>query len=185
MDIKKLAPWNWFRKEEGGIVPVKRLENKKRNAESRVSHPIVRLQREMDRLFENAFRDFGINTLSSDFLTPLAASGLLKPQVDVAATDSEYTISVEVPGVSEKDVKIEIEGDSMTIHGEKKQEKEEREKNYYCIERSYGSFQRILSLPADAELDAEIKAAFKNGVLTINVPRKVLPKAAVKKIEIT
>jgi HSP20 family protein len=137
----------------------------------------------MDNLFENAFRGFGISPFASELFTPLTASGLLKPQVDVAATDKEYLITVEVPGVGEKDVKIEVAGDTMTIRGEKKQEKEEKEKNYYRVERSYGSFQRVLSLPEDADQE-DIKAKFENGVLTITMPRKALPKPEVKEIEI-
>ena len=70
-------------------------------------------------------------------------------------TDKEYSITVEVPGVSEKDVKIEIVDNTMTIKGEKKQEKEEKEKDYYRVERSHGSFQRLLSLPEDANQDCK------------------------------
>jgi HSP20 family protein len=85
--------------------------------------------------------------------------------------------------VDEKDVKLEIVNDTLTISGEKKQEKEEKEKNYYRMERSYGVFQRVLSLPEDADQD-KIKATFKKGILTVTVPRKALPKSDVKQIEI-
>ena len=72
----------------------------------------------------------------------------------------------------------------MTIRGEKRQEKEEKEKNHYRIERSYGSFQRILSLPEDVDQDG-IAAGFKNGVLTITMPRKALPPGEIKQVSIT
>ena len=186
MDIKKLAPWNWFKKEEegsGAIVPVKHSEKQTIDREDSGSHPMIQLQQEMDRIFENAFRGFGLSPLSKGWLTPLTASGLLRPQLDIAVTDKEYSITVEVPGVSQKDVKIEIADDTMTILGEKKQEKEEREKDYYRVERSYGSFQRVLSLPEDANQD-EVKATFKNGVLSIKMPRKALPKSNMKQIAI-
>lgn len=186
MDIKKLAPWNWFKKEEeesGATVPVKRADSLANTARGASSHPIVQLQREMDRLFENAFHGFGFSPFRSELFTPLTDSGLLRPQVDVGASDKEYSITVEVPGVDEKDVKIEIVNDTMTIRGEKKQEKEEKEKNYYRVERSYGSFHRVLSLPEDVNQD-DIKATFKNGVLTIKMPRKALPKSDVKQIDI-
>lgn len=186
MDIKKLAPWNWFKKEEeesGAMVPVKRRTNQAGVAEGTPNHSIGQLEREIDRLFESAFRGFGLAPFRSELLTPLAASGLLKPQVDVGASDKEYSITVEVPGVDEKDVKVEVANNTMTIRGEKKQEKEEKEKNYYRVERSYGSFQRVLSLPEDANQE-DIKATFKNGVLTIKMPRKELPKPDVKQIEI-
>jgi len=85
--------------------------------------------------------------------------------------------------VSEKDVTLEIVNNTMTIRGEKKQEKEEKEKNYYRVERSYGSFQRVLSLPQDADQE-DVKATFKNGVLTVTIPRKELPKSEAKRIDI-
>ena len=101
----------------------------------------------------------------------------------IGATDKEYSITVEVPGVNEEDVKVEISDNTMSIHGEKKQEKEKKDKNFYKVERSYGSFQRVLSLPEDADHD-DIKATFNKGVLTIKVPRKALPKSDVKQIKI-
>jgi len=186
MDIKKLAPWNWFKKEEeegGGNVPVKMSEAQSAYSEGGIANPLVHLHREMDRLFENAFRGIGIPPFRSDLFTPLSAAEMLKPQVDIGATDKEYTVTVEVPGVSQKDVKIEVADNTMTIRGEKKQEKKEKDKNYYRVERSYGSFQRVLSLPEDADQE-NIKAKFKDGVLTIKMSRKALPESAVKKIEI-
>jgi HSP20 family protein len=186
MDIKKLAPWNWFKKEEeqsGTSVPIQRSDTVAQYPQGGSGNPIVQLRREIDGLFENAFRGFGISSFRSEFFTPLSAEGLLKPQVDIGATDKEYSITVEVPGVSEKDVKVEISGNTMTIRGEKKKEKEEKDKNYYRVERSYGSFQRVLSLPEDANQD-DVKATFNKGILTVKMPRKALPKSEVKQIEI-
>lgn len=186
MDIKKLAPWNWFKKEEeesGAAGPVKRADMQATPGGGASSHPLVQLQREIDRLFENTFRGFGLTPFSSELFTPLTTSGLLKPQVDIGASDKEYSIIVEVPGIDEKDVKVEIANNTMIIRGEKKHEKEEKDKNYYRVERSFGSFQRVLSLPEDANQD-DVKATFKNGVLLIKMPRKALPKSDVKQIEI-
>jgi len=186
MDIKKLAPWNWFKKEEeesGATVPITRQERQSVFGENAPYHPMIQLHQEMDRLFENAFRGIGLSPFSNEWSTPLSASGLIRPQLDVAATDKEYSITVEVPGVSEKDVKIEIADNTLTIIGEKKQETEEKEKNYYRVERSYGSFKRVLSLPEDANQD-DVKATFKSGVLSIKMPRKALQKTDLKKIEI-
>jgi HSP20 family protein len=78
---------------------------------------------------------------------------------------------------------VELDDNTIIIRGEKKQEKEEKDKNYYCVERSYGSFRRVLSLPEDAAQD-DIMATFKNGILTIKMPKKTMPKADVKQIEI-
>lgn len=185
MDIKKLVPWNWFKKEEedtGSIVPVKKTETET-YPDVHMQDPIMRLQREMDRMLENTFRSFSMPPFRSELFTPLTASGLLKPQVDIGATDREYSITIEVPGVDEKDVKVEIADNTLTVRGEKKQEKEEKDRNYYRMERSYGSFQRILSLPEDADQE-NVKAKFRKGVLTITMPRKALTKTEVKQIEI-
>ncbi len=186
MDIKKLAPWNWFKKEEeqsDAGVPVRRGDALAQYPQGGAGNSMVQLHREVDRLFENAFRGFGLGPLRSDFFSPLTGEGLLKPRVDIGAADKEYSITVEVPGVSEKDVKVEISGNTMTIRGEKKQEKEEKDKNFYRVERSYGSFQRVLSLPEDADQE-DVKATFNKGVLTIKMPRKALLESDVKQIEI-
>ncbi|MCL7489273.1 MAG: Hsp20/alpha crystallin family protein [Desulfobulbaceae bacterium] len=187
MDIKKFAPWNWFKKEEeeaGARVPVvQKTDTQPVYTEGGVLNPIVQLHREVDRIFEDAFRGSGIAPFKTDIFPSMTAAGLLKPQVDIGATEKEYSITVEVPGVDEKDVKVEITNNTMTIRGEKKQEKEEKDKNYYRVERSYGSFQRVLSLPEDADQE-NVKATFKKGVLTIKMPKKQLPKPDVKQIEI-
>ena len=185
MDIKKLVPWNWFKKEEedtGEIVPVKRESAKEQGGVP--AHPLQRLHHEIDRLFDQTFRGFGLFPFGFDQpLLPRLSDGILKPTLDLGASDKEYTITVEVPGVDEKDVKLEIVNDTLTISGEKKQAKEEKKKNYYRMERSYGSFQRVLSLPEDADQD-KINATFKKGVLTVTMPRKALPKSDVKQIEV-
>lgn len=186
MELKKLAPWNWFKNEEESThaVPVKHGD--KRPMYSSAHHdPVVRIHRDIDQLFDQFFRGWGFPGMSGygsniDF----AGDILLKPKVDLSAAEKEYLLTVEIPGVNEKDVTVDITNNTMTIKGEKKLEKEEKEKNYYRIERSYGSFQRILSLPEDVDQD-NIKASFKNGVLSITMPRKVVPAGEVKQVEIT
>ncbi|MFZ5764890.1 MAG: Hsp20/alpha crystallin family protein [Thermodesulfobacteriota bacterium] len=182
MDFKKLAPWNWFKTEEEeneGIIPIRRGASQLRQPnEEAIRHPLKELHQEMDRLFDDMLRGF-----APFFPTPLSAATLIKPQVDIRATEKEYTVSAEIPGVDEKDISIEVNNSTLTIRGEKRQDKEEKETNYYRIERSYGAFQRILSLPGDGDTDA-IRAHFKNGVLTITIPRKAQEKSAVRQIEI-
>lgn len=185
MDIKKWVPWNWFKKEEedaAKMVPIKRESAKEQSGV--LLHPLQQFHQEVDRIFDQAFRGFGLSPFAFDQpLFPRLADGILKPTLDLGASDKEYTITVEVPGVDEKDVKLEIVNDTLTISGEKKQEKEEKEKNYYRMERSYGSFQRVLSLPEDVDQDG-VKATFKKGVLTVTLPRKALPKSDAKQVEV-
>jgi HSP20 family protein len=184
MDIKKWVPWNWFKKEEegpGSPVPVRRAKKGIRRGDSDFS-PAAYFHQEIDRMFDNFFNawpSFGMDRR----LDPTVTDGMLKPTLDLSATDKEYAITVEIPGVDEKDVKLELVNDTLTIRGEKKQEKEEKDKNYYRMERSYGSFQRVLSLPDDADQDS-IKAKFKKGVLKVSINRKALPHSNVKRIEV-
>jgi len=182
MDIKKLAPWNWFKKEEeqeGKMLPVRRQETQTFHPD-----PFVQIRKEIDRLFDTAFRGFGFPSMGfGRELTPMAQTDWLKPTLDIGASEKKYTISVELPGVDEKEVQLELINDTLKIKGEKKQQKEEKEKNYYRMERSYGSFQRVLSLPEDAD-QSNIKAVYKNGIMEITIPRKAAPKAEAKQIEI-
>ena len=165
MDMKKWVPWNWFKKEEedaGKAVPVQLSWAPAQSHD--LSGSLARFHQDIDRLFDQAFRGFelapfGFNRPS----LPRMNGGMIKPTLDLSATDNAYTIAVEVPGVDEKDVKVEIANDTLTIRGEKKHEKEAGDQNYYRMERSYGAFQRVLSLPDDADQEG-VAATFKNGV---------------------
>ncbi|NOX34741.1 MAG: Hsp20/alpha crystallin family protein [Deltaproteobacteria bacterium] len=185
MNIKKLAPWNWFKKENennGYAVPVKRGHVIRHGGYA--PSPLKTLHEEVDRLFNNVFSGFGTLLFEpgNPFFSNMAGD-ILKPHLDLGATEKEYTVSVEIPGVEKKDVKLEITNDTLAIRGEKKQENEEKNKHFYRLERSYGSFQRVLSLPDDADRD-RVNAVFKKGILTITIPRKALPESNVKQIEI-
>jgi HSP20 family protein len=184
MDIKQLAPWNWFKKENEQsrhTVPVK-YSNKSSNRYSPES--FGGLHNEMDRLLDDFFNGLAVLPFRPrSFMREGISGDLLKPSLDLGATEKEYTVSIEIPGVSEKDVSIELVHDSLIIRGEKKQRKEEKRKNFYRLERSYGSFQRTLSLPEDVNRE-NIKADFKNGVLNITIPRLAIPENKVKQIQI-
>ncbi|MBM9616602.1 Hsp20/alpha crystallin family protein [Desulfobulbus rhabdoformis] len=183
MELKKLAPWNWFKKEEehAHAVPVQHAE-KPQGVPGGHTPPMLQLHRDIDNLFGQFFAGWGMPRLGN--WEGLSTDALLKPKVDLSGADNQYQLTVEIPGVEEKDISVDVRQNTMTIRGEKRQEKEEKEKNHYRIERSYGAFQRILSLPEDVDQDS-IKAAFKNGVLTITMPRKALPASEVKQVAIT
>lgn len=175
MDIKKIVPSNWFSREEN------QTENLPVQQETSSFSSLARLHQEMDRLFDSAFRDFSLPSVK---LGHLFDNALLRPKVDVASTDKEYTVTVEIPGVAEDDVKLELtQGGTLTVKGEKRQEKEQKDKNFYRVERSYGSFQRTLSLPDDADHES-LNASFKNGVLTITCARKEAAEEPTRRIEI-
>ncbi|MDH3662676.1 MAG: Hsp20/alpha crystallin family protein [Alphaproteobacteria bacterium] len=105
------------------------------------------------------------------------------PQIDVSETDADVTIEAELPGVDEKDIDVTLTDNLLTIKGEKKQEKEEKNKDYHLTERSYGSFSRSMTLPFDAD-PKKIRAKFDAGVLKITLPKPAEVKAKVKKIAI-
>lgn len=179
MDFEKLAPWNWFKKEEDSteIVPVRQ-----KGAEVGYPAALSDIHREFDRLFDTLRRDLDAQWPS--FGTgSLFKSDWFKPSLDVASSEKEYTVKIELPGVDASDVSIEISDKTLKIKGEKRQESEEKEKDFYRIERSYGSFQRILDLPEDAD-EENITSSYKDGILSVTVPKKALPEKETKKIAI-
>ncbi|MBW1918229.1 MAG: Hsp20/alpha crystallin family protein [Deltaproteobacteria bacterium] len=129
---------------------------------------VSRLRQEMDRLWEEYFGP------SRRALRPLEAEWA--PSVDVSESADKVTVKAEIPGMEPKDIDISLSGDLLTIKGEKKSEREEKEENYHLIERSYGSFSRTLRLPVGVEAD-KIEASYKQGVLTITCPKKEEVKA--------
>jgi HSP20 family protein len=105
------------------------------------------------------------------------------PKVDIAEESKHYTITMEVPGVEEKDIDVTIADGTLTVRGEKRHEQENHDRQYHRIERSYGAFQRMISLPNDSKEDA-IDAKFKNGILTLTVPKNPNMKPGGRKIAI-
>ena len=146
-DLKKWAPWNWFKKEQdadqgAGNVPVAKT-NLSTNPPSPSLDPLLQLHREVDRLFDDAFRGFGgrwprltLPTVASEW------RGLLRPALDIQESDKQYRITLEVPGVEEKDIQLTLDDDVLWIRGEKRQEQEHKDGQFHRVERSYGSFQR-------------------------------------------
>ena len=97
------------------------------------------------------------------------------PTVDISETENGYEIRAELPGVSEDDVNVSVTDNVLTVKGEKRQEEETEGKNYHRVERRYGSFQRSFTLPRHIETEA-IKAEFKDGVLTLGIPKAEVAK---------
>jgi HSP20 family protein len=92
------------------------------------------------------------------------------PALDISDDDEQYSITVELPGGKKDDVHVEVHDDTLTIRGEKKSEREEKKEQRRYVERSYGTFSRSFSLPSDADAE-HIDASFKDGVLTIRLPK--------------
>jgi HSP20 family protein len=135
---------------------------------------LERMRREMDRVWDSFFERRPARVEE-------AAEWL--PTLDVSETKNEYVVKAELPGIDPKDIDISLTNDLLTIKGEKKQEKEEKEENYHLIERSYGSFTRSVRLPGQVQSD-KINAAFKNGVLKVTLPKTEEAKKKEIKIKV-
>lgn len=183
MDFTTLNPWNWFTKEEEHEKNSSSAQNNTPQVPGSMNQSSVsRLHSEIDRLFNETFHNFGFgSSLLRPFKEEWGGKGACKPKMDITGSEQEYTISAELPGVDEKDIQVELKGDTLIIKAEKEKEAKSEEKGYYHVERSYGSFQRILKIPADADSSA-IKAEYKNGVVTIKLPRKRATETVGRKI---
>ena len=138
--------------------------------------PFMAFRREMNRVFDDTFRGFGLPSLVGQAFGRMPA-GTLMPQIDVSETEHEIQVTAELPGIDEKDVEVILADDVLTIRGEKKAEHEQKDRDYHLMERSHGTFSRSLPLPFAAD-PSQVKAAFKNGVLTVTIqkPKEVLEK---------
>ena len=186
MNIEKLKPWNWFKHEEPDSavqqqVPITRSD----------SHPaadsLLSLHREMDRWFDNLASTFGLPAMGSNLAgidrSRPALSTLQRPLIDVSGDANCYEIKLDVPGMKESDLSVEVNHDVLVIRGERSDRSEDSDRHYYRVERSYGAFQRTLALPDDADAD-EIAARLDNGVLRLQIPRRETAAQNVKRIAI-
>nr|WP_137678689.1 Hsp20/alpha crystallin family protein [Parerythrobacter lutipelagi] len=137
----------------------------------RFFEPLNRVRTGVDHLIED------LPTRWSAFQFPAA------PAIEMTETDKAYTITAEIPGVSSKDIELQIDRDMLILKGEKKEERREEDCDYVISERAYGSFERRISLPADA-LTEDIDAEASDGMLRISIPRNSDSKAQKRKIEV-
>ena len=138
--------------------------------------PFLTLHREMNRLFDDVFRGFGNTGLS-----PSMDGRLGWPKVELSETDKGLTVSAELPGMTDNDVQVEIANGVLTIRGEKKAE--HKGDGRYFSERYYGAFER--QIPFDDVQEDKVQASFKNGLLTVSLPKSDKPREGVKRIAIS
>jgi HSP20 family protein len=132
------------------------------------------LRREMDRLWDSFFGERPLTRVwEREWL----------PSLDVSETKDDFVVKAEVPGIDAENIDISLTGDVLTIKGEKKHEKEEKEEDYHLVERNYGAFSRSVRLPAEVE-PAKIKASYKNGILKVTLPKSEKVKAKKVKIKV-
>jgi HSP20 family protein len=137
--------------------------------------PFRMLQRQIDQVFSDFSRDLpALSWPRNDSM------GLC---VDVAETDKAFEVTAELPGVDEKDIDVTVSGDMLTIKGEKKSQKDEKGKDYRLMERSYGAFERTMTLPFMAD-PGKIEAKFDKGVLKVTVPKPPEAQVTLKHIPV-
>lgn len=166
MAIRDLIPWS---------------KNQQLAPSRDVFDPFVTLHREMNRLFDDVFRGFGPSFGSlGRFGSPLLEGQFGWPKIELNETDKTVTVSAELPGLSEKDVQVEISNGILSIRGERKAERSEEGR--FLTERYYGAFERQIPLD-DVEAD-KANAEFKNGVLTVTLPKTEQASSNIKRIPI-
>lgn len=147
--------------------------------------PLDTVHNELDKILQDVFGTFiPMRVTSVKNSSGLQDSTILRPNLDMSMSEKEYTITVEIPGVDPDAVELKIDDNNLILSGEKKQETSEEKTAFYRMERSYGSFERVIALPEDADED-NIAASHKHGVLTITIPRKTKEEPTAKKITIT
>jgi len=165
MRIRELIPW------------------RSHDAEHELSHstgrdPVGGLETQLRRYFDDFFEGFEFGSFGKSALREAG----MNPKVDVAETTDAIQVTAELPGMNENDIDVTLSHGHLVIRGEKHAESESQEKNFHRIERSFGSFQRSIALPA--EVDAQkVDASFKNGLLNVTLP-KVATGSSGKKIEV-
>ena len=164
MPNRDLTPWTAGR----GLAPFAR-------------DPFTSFRREVDRLFDDFFAPTFAPAEGRTFAA--APNGGLWPSLDVRDTDKAFVVTAELPGLELKDVDVTLRDDALVISGEKRQERQEEDGGRRYSERSFGRFERIVPLEAEIEAD-KIEAGFKNGVLTVTLPKNPKAQDKTRKIEI-
>ena len=167
MNVRDLIPWS-------------RAESKS-PALYRDADPFMALHREVNRLFDDVFRSF--DSFGMERFQGLASSrtSWAWPNVEVSETDREIRVTAELPGLEEKDVEVLLDGDVVNLRGEKRSETEDKDRQF--SERYYGQFERRIALGTEVEED-KVEARFKNGVLTVTMPKTERAQSKGKRIAI-
>jgi HSP20 family protein len=156
-----------------------------RQVPAREWRPFENLRREMERVFEEFDWRNPLGRSAFDLDPPWRRelTWAQIPAVDVVENDKAYEVTAELPGLDEKNIEVKVANGTLTIRGEKKQEKEEKRKDYFVSERRYGSFERRFQIPVGVDT-GKIEASFKKGVLTVTLPKTAEAQATAKTIAV-
>ena len=168
-------------------LPIQREKSSVGSSVPQTWQPFEGLRQEIDRLFDDFgrgfWRPFGRSLFAGEpsFRRELTLGAM--PAVDVVESEKAYEVAAELPGMDEKNVEVKVVNGNLTIKGEKQEEKEEKKKDYYLHERSFGSFERSFGIPEGVDTD-KIEANFKKGVLSVTLPKKPEAQKPARKIEV-
>ena len=166
MAIRDLIPWS----RQENRLPVASGAQRDRD-----DHPLLSLHRDVNRLFDDVFRGFGVPSLGG------FDRSFAWPNMEFGETDKDIRITAELPGLDEKDVELALEDGVLTLRGEKRSEVDDKDRGY--SERSYGRFERRIALPNGIEAD-KAKATFRNGVLTVTLPKSAASNENLRRIPV-
>jgi HSP20 family protein len=168
-------------------LPIKQEKPSAASSAAQMWQPFEGLRQEVDRLFDDFgrgfWRPFGRSLFAAEPLFRREPALPTMPAVDVVESEKAYEITAELPGMDEKNIEVKVVNGSLTIKGEKQEEKEEKKKDYYLNERNFGLFERSFGIPESVDAD-KIEASFKKGVLTVTLPKKAEAQKPAKKIEV-
>ena len=168
-------------------LPIKQEKPSAASLVPQMWQPFESLRQEIDRLFEDFgrgfWRPFGRSLFAAEPLFRRELTLPTMPAVDVVESEKAYELTAELPGMDEKNIEVKVVNGSLTIKGEKQEEKEEKKKDYYLQERNFGSFERSFGIPESVDAD-KIEASFKKSVLTVTLPKKAEAQKPAKKIEV-
>lgn len=166
MSVRDLIPWG---REESRVPSLFRNDER---------DPFLSLHREVNRLFDDVFRGFDGGLPSAGRASSFGGNW---PNVEISDNDKEIKVTAEVPGLEEKDIEVLLDDGVLTLRGEKRSETEDKDRQF--SERYYGRFERHIRLGYEIEED-EVGARFKNGVLTVTLPKTAKAQSQARHIEI-
>lgn len=171
------TPWSWFREEDESFAP----------RSSQWLRPALRVQRAFGRALEELYRELpgaNLSLFEPGGEQDGGEQSFLIPELNIAEGIDAYTLEADIPGVEKENLTVTVRQGRLTIEGERRSSHGERhDRHYHRLERRYGSFRRVLSLPEDAD-DQAVKASFKNGVLTLEIKKKVGDQSQARTIKI-
>lgn len=174
--MQKLSKWLPRKRKDEGQTALAQRQNE---------HPLLRMQAQMDSLFEDFLRNpWGLTERPWAGLERLSAmTGLAEPKIDIEDKRKEIKVSVELPGLEPDDVDLRLTDEALTIRGEKRTEDSDEGDGYYLSERTFGAFERSVPLPVEVDAD-RAEAKFKKGVLTVRLPKTERARKSARKVEV-